>query len=280
MYNNRVKNCYPLDFTMPELPEVETVVRGLRGPLVGRTFTGVTVHWPNSIKTPIPELVNQLPGQRIEAITRRGKYLQFHLSRGDTLLIHLKMSGDLLVEPANDPLHHHIRTIFELDNGHQLRFKDMRKFGRVYLVDNPDRVVGQLGPEPLADDFSTNDFKALFQRRSGRLKPLLLNQQFIAGIGNIYADESCFMAKIDPRRTVDTLSEGELERLYYAIRQTLTHGIMHKGASLDEVYRGGQFQEHFQVYSRTGEPCLSCGAEILRIVLGGRSTHFCNRCQK
>lgn len=265
---------------MPELPEVETIARGLRGPLVGRTFTGVTVLWPNSVKTPIPQLKKRLPGQRIEAITRRGKYLQFHLSGGDTLLLHLKMSGDLLVVPATEEPDPHVRTIFDLDNRHQLRFKDTRKFGRVYLVTDPNQVVGKLGPEPLADDFSPDDFKALFGRRAGRLKPLLLNQQFIAGIGNIYADESCHLAKIDPRRQVDTLTGAELERLYHAIRQTLNAGITHKGASLDSVYRGGEFQNHFQVYSRSGEPCLTCGAEILRIVLGGRSTHFCPRCQK
>ena len=264
---------------MPELPEVETVVRGLRQPLVGRTFTGVTVTWPNSIKLPIPELRGRLPGQRIEKITRRGKYLQFHLSGGDTLFIHLKMTGDLLVEPISDPVHPHVRTVFDLDNGHQLRFKDPRKFGRVYLVDDPEQVVGNLGPEPLRDDFTVDDFKALFRKRSGRLKPLLLNQEFIAGIGNIYADESCFIAKIDPRRQVDTLTEAELERLYHAIRQALNAGIMHKGASLDAVYRGGEFQNHFQAYGRTGEPCLNCGAEIQRIVLGGRSTHFCSQCQ-
>ena len=265
---------------MPELPEVETVVRGLRGPLLGRTFTGVTVLWPNTIKTPIPQLKSQLPGQRIEAISRRAKYLQFHLSRGDTLFLHLKMSGELLVEPAAEPVHPHVRTIFDLDNQHQLRFKDTRKFGRVYLVADPHQVTGQLGPEPLADDFMVEDFQELFKGRSGRLKSLLLNQHFIAGIGNIYADESCFAAGIDPRRQADSLSPDELERLYHAIRQALTAGIRHKGASFDQVYRGGEFQDHFQVYSRNGEPCLTCGAEIQRIVLGGRSTHFCSNCQR
>lgn len=265
---------------MPELPEVETVVRGLRGPLVGRTFTGVTVRWPNSVKTPIPDLKERLPGQRIESITRRGKYLQFHLSGDDTLLLHLKMSGDLLVEPAQEPLHEHVRTIFDLDNDHQLRFKDMRKFGRVYLVDDPAQVVGKLGPEPLADDFTVADFKALFQRRKGRLKSLLLNQEFIAGIGNIYADESCFLARINPHRQADSLSATELERLYQAIRTTLKAGITHKGASLDQVYRGGQFQNHFQVYGRTGQACTHCQATIVRTVIGGRSTHFCDQCQQ
>ncbi|MEW5956441.1 MAG: bifunctional DNA-formamidopyrimidine glycosylase/DNA-(apurinic or apyrimidinic site) lyase [Chloroflexota bacterium] len=265
---------------MPELPEVETVVRGLRGPLVGRTFTGVEARWPNSIKTPLPELQSRLPGQRIEAVTRRGKYLQLHLSGELTLLLHLKMSGDLRVEPASEPLDPHVRTIFGLDNGHELRFNDTRKFGRVYLVDDPAQVLGKLGPEPLAGDFTVEAFKALFKRRQGRLKPLLLNQEFIAGIGNIYADESCFGAGLDPRRQADTLTDAELERLYYAIRQTLQHGIVYKGASLDDVYRGGEFQNHFQVYGRTDEPCYKCGAPILRVVLGGRSTHFCVNCQK
>lgn len=265
---------------MPELPEVETIVRGLQGPLLGRTFTGVAVTWPNSIKTPLPELQNRLPGRRIEAITRRGKYLQFHLSGGDMLLIHLKMSGDLLVEPAGQPPHPHVRTTFGLDNGYELRFKDTRKFGRVYLVGDPRQVVGRLGPEPLADDFSLEAFKALFRGRKGRLKPLLLNQEFIAGIGNIYADESCFRAKIDPRRPVDSLSPPELEQLYRAIRQALQAGITHKGASLDQVYRGGEFQNHFQVYQREGEPCFNCGSLIVRTVLGGRSTHFCAQCQR
>jgi len=264
---------------MPELPEVETVVRGLRSPLVGRTFTEVMVLWPNSIKTPLPELESHLPGQRIEAITRRGKYLQFHLSGGDTLLFHLKMSGDLLVEPAEEPIHPHVRTIFGLDNHHQLRFKDTRKFGRVYLVDDPNKVVGKLGPEPLAEDFTLEAFKALFQKRKGRLKSLLLNQEFIAGVGNIYADESCFLAGLDPRRPVDTLTAAELEKLYYAVRETLNNGIMHKGASFDEVYRGGEFQKYFRVYGRADEPCLNCGAAIRRIILGSRSTHFCAHCQ-
>ncbi len=264
---------------MPELPEVETIVRGLRGPLVGLTFTNVVVTWPNSIQTPIPELQGRLPGQRIEAITRRGKYLQFHLSGGNTLLIHLKMSGDLLVEPADEPPHRHVRTIFGLDNGHQLRFKDMRKFGRVYLVDDPHKVLGKLGPEPLAADFTSEDFKALFKKRRGRLKPLLLNQEFIAGVGNIYANESCFMAGIDPRRTADTLSAAELDKLYLAIRQALNYGIKHKGASLDEIYRGGEFQDYFQVHGRAGEDCFNCGFLIQRVVLGGRSTYLCPQCQ-
>ncbi len=264
---------------MPELPEVETIVQGLQGPLLGRTFTNVIVLWPNSIKTPLTNLRTDLPSNQIVALTRRAKYLQFHLSSGKTLFIHLKMSGDLLVEPSDTPLHRHIRTIFDLDNQHQLRFKDMRKFGRVYLVDDVNEVVRNLGPEPLADDFTVSDFCRIFENRRGRLKPMLLNQSIIAGLGNIYSDESCFLAGLHPQRSVDTLSGQDLTRLYQAIRDVLQEGIVLKGASLDEVYRGGEFQNHFRVYSRTKKPCLRCETPIERIVLGGRSTHFCPVCQ-
>lgn len=268
-------------YLMPELPEVETVVRGLRHPLVERTFISAQILWPNTLKTPtIPEFEARLPGQRIEAITRRAKYLQFHLSHGDTLFIHLKMSGNILVEPTDKVRHHHVRAVLGLDNGHELRFKDMRKFGRLYLTAEPMEVIGKLGPEPLADEFTVEQFKALFEKRRGRLKPTLLKQEVIAGIGNIYADESCFIAQLDPRRPVDSLNEAELTRLYTAIRQALTHGIIHKGASLDAVYQGGEFQNHFQAYGRTHQPCGRCGTEIQRIVLGGRSTHFCPNCQQ
>ncbi len=266
---------------MPELPEVETVVRGLRAPLIGRTFTEIMVLWPRTIHTPtVPELAQRLPNQRIESITRRGKYLQFQLSCGDSLFIHLKMSGSLQVELATESTHRHVRVVFGLDNGHQLRFKDMRKFGRIYLTDNPEIITAKLGAEPLADDFTLENFGALFAKRRGKLKPLLLKQEFIAGIGNIYGDESCFMAQIDPRHQVETLTESELGRLYHAIRQVLNFGITFKGATFDQVYLGGQFQDHFQVYGRTNQPCLVCGTPIERIILGGRSTHFCPQCQK
>jgi len=265
---------------MPELPEVETVVRGLQHPLVGRTITEAHILWPNTLKIPtISEFEQRLAGQTIEAISRRAKYIQCQLSKGDTMFIHLKMSGNILVEPTDTPIHKHVRAIFNLDNQHDIRFKDMRKFGRIYLTDDPATVIGKLGPEPLTDDFTVDHFKALFSNRRGRLKPMLLKQEFIAGIGNIYADESCFIAKLDPQRTVDTLTPADLERLYHAIRQALQHGIIYKGASLDAVYQGGQFQNHFQAYGRTGKPCLTCGTAIKRIVLGGRSTHFCPNCQ-
>jgi formamidopyrimidine-DNA glycosylase len=264
---------------MPELPEVETVVRGLRGPLRQRTFRGVEARWARSIVTGADTLRRELPGRRVEAIDRRGKYLVFRLDDPRVLLIHLKMSGNLLVEPDAAPRDPYMHTVFQLDNGHQLRFRDPRKFGRVYLTADPDTVLGRLGPEPLGDDFGPADFLALCRRRKGVLKTLLLNQEFLAGLGNIYACEACFLAGLDPRRQVSGLGDAEVERLYHAIRRALRHGIVHKGASLDSVYRGGEFQNHFQVYGREGEACFTCGESIRRVVLGGRSTCFCPRCQ-
>ncbi|MFM1847995.1 MAG: Formamidopyrimidine-DNA glycosylase, partial [Pseudomonadota bacterium] len=243
---------------MPELPEVETIVRGLQGALVGRTFTGVEIGWRNSIGTSPRELTQDLPGQRITALSRRGKYLQFTLSGNRTLLLHLKMSGDLLVESSRTPRSPHVRTVFSLDNDHELRFKDPRKFGRVYFVRDPSEIIGHLGPEPLAEDFSFERFHGLFRNRKGCLKALLLKQEFLAGIGNIYADESCFHARISPLRSAQTLSGEELLRLYHAIRKVLNRGIMLKGSSFDAVYRGGEFQKHFSVYGRTGAPCRAC----------------------
>ncbi len=264
---------------MPELPEVETIVRGLQKPLLGRTITTARILWKNTIRQPIDEFQRRISYRLIDALTRRGKFLQFQLSGDETLFVHLKMSGSFSVVPNTEPLHKHIRAVFQLDNGHQLRFKDMRKFGRIILTDDPQSVIGNLGPEPLADSFTADDFIALFANRRATLKPLLMNQTFIAGIGNIYASEACFWAKINPHAPADTLSVDDLTRLYHAIQKVLRHGIIAKGASLDDVYRGGDFQNHFQVYGKSGEPCLRCGTPIRRTVLAQRSTFFCPQCQ-
>ena len=266
---------------MPELPEVETIIRQLRAPLVGRRFTTFRARWKNSIKSPIPFIKQNLPGRRIESIERRGKYLRFNLSGDLTLFIHLKMSGDLLVEPQALTGTRHVRTIFGLDNGYELRFKDPRKFGRVYLVRDVSEVIGRLGPEPLADEFTLVRFAEICAGRKGRLKSLLLNQEFIAGLGNIYVDESCFMARLNPLRAANTLSPAQLNALYRAIRSVLSSAIKNKGSTFDAVYRGGEFQDKFKVYGRQAERCrrAGCRGVIRRIEVGARSTHFCPRCQ-
>ena len=269
---------------MPELPEVETTVRALREPLIGRAITAVTNDWPRQLATHDLAALNwQIQGQRIEAVSRRAKYLLFHLSGGDTLIIHLKMSGHLSVVDAGRPRHKHVHTTFALDNGRELRFKNMRKFGRVYLAADTDEILGRLGPEPLADDFTPERLRARLHGRTRALKPLLLDQTFIAGIGNIYADETLFYAGLHPRRPANSLSPDENEALYTAIRKVLTMGIDREGASIDLYVKPdgsrGDMQNAVAVFRRTGLPCYHCQTPINRIVMNGRSTHFCPHCQ-
>ena len=270
---------------MPELPEVETIARGLREPLVGRKFTGVRVGWENLVARPsVEEFEPGLVDQRILDLKRRGKYLVFDLSGGGSLIIHLRMTGRLMIKNPDDELDKHDHLIFELDDGQELRFNNLRKLGRVYLVDDEDEIVGKLGPEPLDNDFTPADFAALISGRRGKIKPLLLNQRFIAGVGNIYADEALFTARIHPECTADTLTAEEIECLYSAIRQVLAQGIENGGTTFsdyrDAEGREGRNQEHLRVFRRTGQPCPRCGTPIERTVVGGRGTYFCPRCQK
>lgn len=270
---------------MPELPEVETVARGLQSSLVGCTITGARVHWPRTIAFPEPDaFVMRIVGRRIESVGRRGKYVVVGLDEG-YLLIHLKMSGRLRVVPATEPQNKHTHTVFDLGSGQQLRFHDVRKFGRIYLVQDIAQVTAKLGPEPLAEDLTLDAFRRLLARRSGRLKALLLNQQFLAGIGNIYADESLFYARLHPLRKADSLSPEEQRDLYKAIRQVLSRAVEGRGTTLDDQGyvdangQAGAYQDQIAVYSRSGEPCLVCGEAIERIIVGGRSSHFCPQCQ-
>lgn len=269
---------------MPELPEVETTVRALRQPLVGRTFTEVRCYWPRQIVTPTPaELQARLHGQRVEAITRRAKYLLFHLSGGDYLIIHLKMTGHLSVVAATTPADKHTHTVFGLANGQELRFRDMRKFGRVYLVSDLAEILDGLGPEPLAEDFTVDTLHHRLNGRSRSLKPLLLDQSFVAGIGNIYADEALFAARLHPERKADSLTDQEVAALHRAIQQVLQLGIDREGASIQNYVKPdgqrGDMQNAVTVFRRTGYPCYTCQTPIERIVMGGRSTHFCPTCQ-
>lgn len=270
---------------MPELPEVETIARELRSCLIGRTITGAEVRWARSIAMPSPaEFEQQVIGQMVQAVDRRGKLLLLHLSGGATLLVHLRMSGQLLLDPCVSPVDKHVRVILTLDDGSTLRFQDQRKFGRMWLVHDPQVVLGGLGPEPLADDFTSEVLAHLIARRSGMLKPLLLNQSFLAGLGNIYADEVLFRARLHPRRKANSLNDAEIARLYCAIRQVLSEAITGQGTTFDGVYQrvngaSGNFQDNLLVYGCAGESCRECGSPIERITLGGRGTHFCPHCQ-
>jgi formamidopyrimidine-DNA glycosylase len=271
---------------MPELPEVEVIVRGLRDDVVGRAFTAVTTNWSRQIVGMPPQtFADRLVGQRIKALRRRGKYVVFDLS-GDVLLIHLKMTGRLYVAgPARDRFEDDrwVRAVFGLDDGRELRFSDSRKFGRLHLVVREEEVTGALGPEPLSDAFTPDAFRQLIAGRRGAVKPLLMNQHFIAGIGNIYADEALWQARIDPRRKVDTLKPEDVERLYHALRTVLAEGIEHEGASVNWYRKPdgttGAYQNRFNVYDQEGEPCPRCGSPINKIRLGQRGTHLCPVCQ-
>jgi formamidopyrimidine-DNA glycosylase len=266
---------------MPELPEVETIARGLQAVLPGRRFTRVSVAWRPMVERSPLDVVQQLPGRRIERVGRRGKYVVITLRDGAVLLVHLKMSGRLYVGGADETPDPYCRVAFDLDDGAQLRFRDPRKFGRVYLTEDVESLLGRLGPEPLDDDFTETAFLARLARRRGRVKSLLLDQTFIAGVGNIYADEALFAARIRPLRRAESLTEAEGRRLYAAVRCVLARGIRLNGATLrDGMYRGGSFQTSFCVYSRTGEPCPVCGTAIERARIGQRSAHYCPVCQQ
>lgn len=276
---------------MPELPEVETIVRALRNgdherkSLVGCKFANVKLFWERTLASPAPqEFVRRITGQAIVDIGRRGKYILFHLTE-EKLLIHLRMSGDLRVESVFDehgearPDGRHDRMVFYFENDLRLVFVDPRKFGRVWLTNKPQEILGKLGPEPLSPSFTSETFYELLKLRRRQLKPLLMDQTFLAGLGNIYTDEVLHLAKLHPQQTADKLAIEDVQRLLNAIRVVLREGIQKNGASIDWVYRGGSYQNTFRVYQRTGEPCLECGELIKRIVVGQRGTHFCPSCQ-
>jgi formamidopyrimidine-DNA glycosylase len=264
---------------MPELPEVETIVRTLRPALVGRTILYADLRWPRTLAMPSPAAFKKrIKGQVIIAVVRRAKFLNFQLSTFN-LLVHLRLSGDLLVkEGAYTPMKHD-RLILTLSDDLSLIFNDARKFGRVWLTSDPDEVLGSLGPEPLDPTFMPQAFYERLHGRRRQLKPLLLDQSFIAGLGNIYADEALHMACLHPLAQSDSVTLQQAEGLWRAVRVVLEEGIRSNGASIDWVYRGGQFQNHFRVYRRDGEPCLVCGTKVERLVIGQRGTHFCPTCQ-
>jgi formamidopyrimidine-DNA glycosylase len=270
---------------MPELPEVETIARTLRKGnqdipgIVGKTILGAEVYWERTIEVPdADQFIRRIGGQQITAIGRRGKYLVFSLSE-DTLLVHLRMSGDLLVGPQGTSLADHVRVVIMLDDHLQLAFNNPRKFGRMWLLSNPEEEFRKLGPEPLGSDLTAEIFTEKLLLRSRQLKPLLLDQSFIAGMGNIYVDEALHLAKLHPLRRANSLNPGESAALFSAMQHTLQEGIRQNGASIDWIYRGGDFQNHFRVYQQTDQPCLVCGTPISRIIVGQRGTHFCPRCQ-
>ena len=265
---------------MPELPEVETIARSLKPELVGKTILSADLRWARTLATPSPaQFKKQIAGQKILDISRRAKYIVIRLETC-SFLVHLRMSGDLLVRAGKIKPEKHDRLLLHLSDGKYLAFNDTRKFGRVWLTDQPEKVLGKLGPEPLEKNFTAQWLFQNLQARKRYLKPLLLDQTFIAGLGNIYTDECLHIAQLHPLATSNNVTQEQAEALHKAIRAVLKEGIRRNGASIDWVYRGGDYQNHFRVYDRDGSPCPACGTAIQKFTVGQRGTHICPNCQR
>jgi formamidopyrimidine-DNA glycosylase len=265
---------------MPELPEVETIKNELLPHITNRTITAITLFDQKIVRQPyIEEFGSRIIGEVITGVGRRGKYLLFSLTSGETLVIHLKMTGSLWLTPPD----RFVRAIIHLNGGTKIYFRDPRKFGVMWLVENKNSVIDKLGPEPLEADFTTETLAKALVKRTAPIKALLCDQNVIAGIGNMYADEALFLAKIHPMRAGGSLSKKEIERLHNAIREVLATAIGDKGASVDTYFRpDGQIgTAHFQfrVAHRRGESCPVCGTPLKRIPVRNRGSYFCPKCQ-
>jgi len=264
---------------MPELPEVETIVRDCRPHLEGRRIVAFHSHWPKNTVPSLPQVRRALVGQVITRVSRRAKFIVLHLADGGALLVHLRMSGRLEWADECTDLRH-VRAQWDLDNGRRLLFCDARKFGRLLYTRDLAAATADLGPEPLERGFTAAVLGEVLLRRRRQLKPLLLDQSAIAGLGNIYTDESLFRAGLHPQTPSDQLSTEQITRLHAAIRDVLRLAIRKHGTSIDWIYPGGWMQKSLAVYGRVGEPCRQCGTPILGLRIGQRGTHVCPTCQR
>ncbi|MGM0411245.1 MAG: bifunctional DNA-formamidopyrimidine glycosylase/DNA-(apurinic or apyrimidinic site) lyase [Bacillota bacterium] len=274
---------------MPELPEVENVVWGLKNKLKNYIITSVDIRVNSLVAFPeVENFKKEIKNKKILDITRRGKYILFHLSSKKTMVIHLRMTGKLLIKDPETSLDKHTHVIFHLNTEKELRFNNIRKFGRMYLVNNNEYEnaggLSELGPEPLAADFTFEKFKKKFENRTANIKSLLLNQKFIAGLGNIYTDEILYRSAIDPKRKANSLKEKELKKIYNNMREILKLGIKYNGTTFSDYVNAfgekGKFQEKLQVYQKDGEKCNRCSEKINKTKVAGRSTYYCPGCQK
>jgi formamidopyrimidine-DNA glycosylase len=272
---------------LPELPEVETIVNDLRPRVQGRTFTSVSLSWPRMVLQPsAEEFRRRLSGRAVTGIGRRGKYLIFRLDSGESLVLHLRMTGALLLRPGESASPDSIRYVtatFGLDDGSALLFSDRRKLGTAALLANERELERKLGPEPLDRRFTTSVLAGRLGRHKAPIKAVLCDQKFVAGIGNMYADEALFSARIHPLRPANSLSAEETGRLHQAIREVLETGIANAGATFSDYRRPGgekgRQQEAFKVAHRGGQTCYVCSTPIERIPVRNRGTYFCPRCQ-
>ena len=267
---------------MPELPEVENTRRYLTEiGLPGRTITKATVGWGNSVKHPaLEDFVLGLPGQRIEEVKRRGKYLLLPLDSGETLILHLGMTGGLRVHPQDQPEPPMVRHTFDLDDNRQLRFIDPRKFGHLWLVDDLEQAAPALGLEPLGDGFTTEALSDVLQGRSARIKALLLEQSVIAGLGNLYADEALYLSGIHPERRASSLAHREISRLRKAIVQALDRALAQYDQGRTDAWPDPPFGlSTWTIPRQLSEPCGRCQTPMEMIRVRARSTYYCPRCQ-
>lgn len=274
---------------MPELPEVETIVRELaESHLIGLQILGVKVFWPRTIAIPeLSEFCERLINQSIMEISRRGKFIVVTLSR-DTLLVHLRMTGKLTISRGTKAVSTHERVQLRLSDGRYLHYEDQRKFGKWYLVADPEEKFAVLGLEPLSKEFTLEAFKKALGKSSRQIKPFLLDQLHIVGLGNIYVDEALWEAKIHPAQKVNTLSAAKISALHRAIGNVLRQGIAHMGTSLGSTQanyfsvsgrRGGN-QTQLKVFRREGLLCPRCQTEIIKMTVAQRGTHLCPNCQR
>jgi formamidopyrimidine-DNA glycosylase len=274
---------------MPELPEVETVRRTLHGLVIGKKIQKVTIHWPKIIKKPIEieQFKDALFGQTIHDVHRRGKFLKFILD--DYVLVsHLRMEGRYGLFQPEEGYDHHTHVIFSFTDGSELRYRDVRKFGTMHLFSKGEEEnelpLSQLGPEPFSDQFTEKYLRERLNKTTRKIKTALLDQSVVVGLGNIYVDEALFRSGINPERIASELTAGEYKRLYKEIISTLQEAV-EKGGSTVRSYVNtqgeiGMFQLQLFVYGRTDEPCKKCGTILTRTVVGGRGTHYCEKCQK
>jgi len=275
---------------MPELPEVETVRRDLEARVLGRTITRCSIApgAPRLVQlVPPAEFCRQLTGRSIAGLRRRGKYLIVDLDDGRAWVIHRRMSGNILYRTPADPPDDYVRAVFSLDDGHELRWTDLRKFGTMWLVEDATMVIEALGPEPLDAAFTPQVLRDRARRRTAPIKSVLLDQTVLAGMGNLYTDEALHAARIHPLRPANKLTPSDYERLHAGILAALRMGIEGRGSSLGTTLRDhinvdgapGSSQLTVKAYGREGEPCTACGSIMRRIKVGGRSSVFCPKCQ-
>lgn len=275
---------------MPELPEVQTIVNDMAGSgIIGCKIAGAKVAWPPTIAVPsASDFLKRIVGMSIREIGRRGKYIVIRLDDEWVLVVHLRMTGRFFYSNRAVKPMPHVHVVFSMSDGRHLCYHDTRKFGRFYLTTHPEQLLGSLGPEPLFRSFTSRRLKDALLNRMRQIKPLLLDQSFLAGLGNIYVDEALWAAKLHPLRRSDTLTDTEIRALHLAIRRVLRRGIQNRGTTLG----GGQGNFYslgavrgtnegaLKVFRRTGLPCRRCGHAVERIIVGQRSTHLCSKCQR